>query len=417
MSDLVRLDMDDGSGHGAARRGVSDPPVDDLFVPSTSPGSMGFWADGYTVPAGEGVGMSAASTRPSLLRRDLPWIVALALVAALTIAVWPSSVLLGHHDDPVVAMAVGELEGRPVAVSAGSGYDDTALRVWDLTTGDPVGEPIVAHPVGVLTLALGEVDGRPVAVIGGYDDAVRVLDLTTRELVGEPMRLSKSDRVDAVAVGEVNGRAVVVVAGDWGDAATRKLPVRVWDLATHEPVGEPLVGHTGLVLSVALGEVNGRAVAVTGSVDGTTRIWDLVTRKQMGDPIVSATGVGNVALGQVDGRQVVVSTDDENISVWDLATRRLIGAPIPTGLTYGVRTVVIEEVDGRSVILAGGGDGDDGGAVQVWDLGTHEPLGRRMRYANWVGNVAIGHVAGRVVAVTGDGDGEVRMRDLSGHTQ
>ncbi|MEU1728201.1 hypothetical protein [Nonomuraea sp. NPDC005692] len=340
----------------------------------------------------------------------------MALVAALTVAVWPSSDLLGHHDDPVGAMAVGELEGRPVAVSAGSGYDDTTLRVWDLTTGDPVGEPIVAHPEGVVTLALGEVAGRPVAVIGGHDDAVRVWDLTTRELVGEPMRLSNGHRVDAVAVGEVNGRAVVVAAGDWGDA-TQKLPVRVWDLATHEPVGEPLVGHSGLVLTVALGEVNGRAVAVTGSVDGTTRIWDLATRRQMGDPIVSGTGVGEVALGRVDGRQVVVSSDGKNMRVWDLTTRQLIGVPIPTGLTYGVRTVAVGEVNGRPVVLAGGGyDEDGGGAVRIWDLGTHEPLGGRMRYANWVGDVAIGHVEGRVVAVTGDGDGDVRMRDLSGYS-
>lgn len=314
-------------------------------------------------------------------------------------------------------MAVGELEGRPVTVSAGSGYDDTTLRVWDLTTGDPIGEPIVAHPVGVVTLALGEVAGRPVAVTGGYDDAVRIWDLTTRELVGEPIRLSNADRVDAVAVGEVNGRAVVVAAGGWGDA-THKLPVRVWDLVTHKPFGEPMVGHSDLVLTVALGEVNGRAVAVTGSVDGTTRIWDLATRKQMGDPMVSGTGVGDVALGRVDGRQVAVSSDDENMRVWDLTTHKLIGVPIPTGLAYGVRTVVVGEVNGRPVVLAGGGyDEDGGGAVQVWDLSTHQPLGGRMRYTNWVGDVAIGHVDGRVVAVTGDGDGDVRMRDLSGHTQ
>jgi WD40 repeat protein len=348
----------------------------------------------------------------------LPWIVVLALLAVLAVAVWPSSDLLGHHDDPVVAVAVGELEGRPIAVSAGSGYDDTTLRMWDLTTRDPIGEPIVAHPVGVVALALGEVSGRLVAVTGGYDNAVRIWDLTTRELVGEPIRLSNTERVDAVAVGEVNGRDVFVAAGDWGDA-TQKLPVRVWDLATHEAFGEPLVGHTDLVLTVALGEVSGRAVAVTSSVDGTTRVWDLATRKPMGDPMISGGAAEDVVLGQVDGRSVAVFSDgDENIRVWDLHTRQFIGVPIPTDHTYGVRTVALGEVNGRPVALTGGGDDEDGGgAVQAWDLNTRKPLGGRMGYANWVGDVAVGYVDGRVVAVTGDGDGDMRIRELSAHTQ
>ncbi|WP_327089242.1 hypothetical protein OIE66_01080 [Nonomuraea sp. NBC_01738] len=286
-----------------------------------------------------------------------------------------------------------------------------------MTTREPIGDPVIGHPVGIVALAVGEVEGRSVVVTGGYDDAVRIWDLTTRKLVGEPIRLSNTERVDAVAVGEVNGRAVVVAAGDWGDA-THKLPVRVWDLATHKSFGEPLVGHTGLVSSVALGEVNGRAVAVTGSVDGTTRMWDLATRKPIGDPMISGSGVGNVALGQVDGRPIAVSSDDEYMRVWDLATHRLIGAPIPTGHTYGVMTVAVGEVNGRPVALTGGGDDEDGGgAVQVWDLNTRKPLGGRMGYANWVGDVAVGHVDGRVVAVTGDGDGDVRMRDLIAHTQ
>ncbi|MFF0248232.1 WD40 repeat domain-containing protein [Streptosporangium sandarakinum] len=404
MSDLVRLNM-------------GDPPATDQSVPSTQSDPTIPHADSYTTSAGRSAGSTAVSTRPPFFRRSFWWIIALALLGVLAVAVWPSSDLLGHHEDPVGAVAVGELEGRPVAVSAGSGHNDTTLRVWDLTTGDPIGEPIVAHPEGVTELSLGEVDGRPVAVTGGYDNAVRIWDLTTRRLVGDPIRLDNTERVDAVAVGEVSGRAVVVATGDWGDA-THKLPVRVWDLATHEPLGDPMVGHTKLVSAVALGEMNGRAVAVTGSVDGTTRVWDLATRKQVGNSMISSTGVGDVALGWVDGRQVAVSTDGKDIRVWDLTTHQLIGAPIPTGHTYGVRTVTVEEVNGRPVALTGGGDdGDGGGAVRVWDLRTRKPLGERMRYANWVGDIAVGHVAGKVVAVTGDGDGDVRVRDLSAHTR
>ena len=71
-----------------------------------------------------------------------------------------------------------------------------------------------------------------------------------------------------MAVGELDGRPVVVTGGD--DAT-----VRVWDLATGDPVGDPLTGHTGAVLAVAVGELDGRPIVVTGSGDETVRVWDL----------------------------------------------------------------------------------------------------------------------------------------------
>ncbi|MBV8348993.1 MAG: hypothetical protein JOZ49_16135, partial [Mycolicibacterium sp.] len=49
---------------------------------------------------------------------------------------------LGRHTGAVEAVAVGELEGRPVVVSGG--WDQT-VRVWDLATGDPVGDPLRGH--------------------------------------------------------------------------------------------------------------------------------------------------------------------------------------------------------------------------------------------------------------------------------
>ena len=60
-------------------------------------------------------------------------------------------------------MAAAELDGRPVAVS---GSDDGTVRVWDLATGTPVGDPFTGHTGGVTAVAVAELDGRPVAISG-----------------------------------------------------------------------------------------------------------------------------------------------------------------------------------------------------------------------------------------------------------
>ena len=144
--------------------------------------------------------------------------------------------IVGRHTAWVGAVAVGELDGRPVVVTGGG---DQTVRVWDLATGSPVGEPLTGHTGWVGAVAVGELDGRPVVVTGGGDQTVRVWDLATGTPVGEPLT-GHTGRVDAVAVAELDGRPVVVTGS--GDQT-----VRVWDLATGTPVGEPLTGHTGPV--------------------------------------------------------------------------------------------------------------------------------------------------------------------------
>jgi WD40 repeat protein len=80
------------------------------------------------------------------------------------------------HTDGVRAAAVGELDGRPIVVS---GSDDSTVRVWDLGTGDPVGDPLTGHTLMVFAVAFGELHGHPIVVSGSDDSTVRVFDLGT----------------------------------------------------------------------------------------------------------------------------------------------------------------------------------------------------------------------------------------------
>ena len=121
----------------------------------------------------------------------------------------PHHALTGHTGW-VRAVAAAELDGRPVAISAG---DDRTVRVWDLATGTPVGDPFTGHTSYVNAVAAAELDGRPVAISAGDDRTVRVWDLATGTPVGDPFT-GHTGPVNAVAAAELDGRPVAISAGD-----------------------------------------------------------------------------------------------------------------------------------------------------------------------------------------------------------
>ncbi|MFF2149655.1 hypothetical protein ACFVWU_44660, partial [Kitasatospora sp. NPDC058190] len=161
----------------------------------------------------------------------------------------------------VYAVATAVVDGRPVALEI---CEADEVQVWDLITGDQIGDPLIDHDGVVYAVAATVVDGRSVAVTGG--NAVQVWDLATGEQVGEPLH-GHDGVVRAVATGEVEGQPVAVTVGD-------DKTVRVWDLATGEQIGALLHGHDRTVSAVATAVVEDRPVAVTGGADETVRVWD-----------------------------------------------------------------------------------------------------------------------------------------------
>ena len=258
------------------------------------------------------------------------------------------------HTDEVNAVAIGTLPDRPVAVS---GSADRTLRVWDLTTGTPVGEPLAGHTDEVNAVAIGTLPDRPVAVSGSADRTLRVWDLTTGTPVGEPLT-GHTDEVNAVAIGTLPDRPVAV-----SGSADRTL--RVWDLTTGTPVGEPLTGHTDEVNAVAISTLHDRPVAVSGSADSTLRVWDLTTGTPVGEPLTGHTSqIFSVAFREVRGQPVVVSASgDGTIRLWDPESGTALGAPL-TDHTGWVWAVAFGDFEGKPVVVSAGDD-----ALRVWTLG------------------------------------------------
>jgi WD40 repeat protein len=218
--------------------------------------------------------------------------------------------------------------------------------------------------------------------------------------------------VSAVAVGQLDGRDVIVSGS--GDGT-----VRIWD-GTGAPVGDPLTGHTEPVSAVAVGRLGGRDVIVSGSHDQTVRIWD-GTGAPAGDPLTGHTAeVTAVTMGHLNGRDVIVTgSRDRTVRIWD-GTGAPVGDPL-TGHTDLVSAVAIGQLDGRDVIVSGSNDT----TVRIWD-GTGAPVGDPLTgHTDSVNAAEIGQLDGRDVIVSGSWDQTVRIWDgagapvgdpLTGHT-
>ncbi|MFI5677608.1 hypothetical protein [Streptomyces cellulosae] len=361
---------------------------------------------------------------------------------------------------PLHLPLTGDTGGAVGAVAAFTGPDDRTLlatgsrdgsvRVWDLATAQPVGEPMRGHPsgVGAMVTFTGP-DGRTLLATGSRDGSVRVWDPATGRLVGEPMRGHSGGVGAMVAFTGPDGRTLLAT-GSWGGS------VRVWDPATGRLVGEPMGGHSGGV--AAFTGPDGRTLLATGSRDGSVRVWDPATGRLVGEPmrghsggawaVVAYTGpdghtliaassrdgslrVWDPATGRLAGRLmrghpsevgamvaftgthghtlIAASSSDGVVRVWDPTTGRLAGRPMRGHPGEAVAVAAFTGPDGRTLIAAGGSDG----VVRVWDPTTEQTVGKPMHgYTRAVWALAAFNGSdGRTLLATGSNDGVVRVWD------
>ena len=102
-------------------------------------------------------------------------------------------------------------------------------------------------------------------------------------------------------------------------SGSRDKTLRIWDLESGEPVGEPLVGHGDSVTAVAFSG-DGRKIA-SSSDDPLVCIWDAKTRQQIGKPIEVSEWVFSLDFS-FDGSTVILGCLD-SLQGWNIDRQTL----------------------------------------------------------------------------------------------
>jgi WD40 repeat protein len=251
------------------------------------------------------------------------------------------------------------------------------------------------HPGRVLAAAWSP-DGRFV-VTGCADRKAFVWDVATGEPIGGP--LVHPARVNAVAVSP-DGTRILTGSGDLG---CRRGAVWLWDRTTRRLLRPPLE-HPGPVWTVAFSP-DGRKI-LTGNGDSTTgqgaiRLWDTVTGKPLGAPWPQRKPVRAVAFSP-DGKTILSGCEDASAWLWNAGT----GACTHELKHRGYVQAVAFSPDGK--ILA---TGSRDSTVRLWELKTGRLIGEPLRDTGYVEAVAFSP-DGKTL-VTGSRDAMARLWEVS----
>ena len=329
--------------------------------------------------------------------------------------------VLARARESVHAVAFGELDGTPIlAATHGSPYDDS-VQIWDLTDGSAAGAVLDGHTGSIWSIAIGAGAGGTLVATGetGHDDgdgAVRIWDARTRKLLIGPIR-AHAGVVRAVQFVRLTGKLVLASAdaGRDGRAAT----VRFWDAATGREQAPPLTGIDGSVMALAFGRVGDKLVLAVaesgesddfGSSNGSVTMWDTATWSRIGPRLRGHSGwVSDVAFLPAEAGTVLATAGahDGTIRLWDMSTFRQRGRQL-RGHRAGVRSLAVGELDGRTVIVSGGNDD----AVRIWDPTAAKQIGPALLgHTSSVYCVAIGKAGERTLVASGSVDQSLRLWD------
>jgi len=252
--------------------------------------------------------------------------------------------------------------------------DDKVIRVWELPSGNALGERKV-QDARITHLAFSG-DGNTLAAVSGPEpepeapaptaavssqaptagqkSTVRVWEVGTDNPV---LTVEEPAVVTALALSSDGRRLATATGAQTG-------PVKVWDLAPGKPVPTSptwTTYHSGEVSDVsfnttetilAIATTNGRA-----QLNGTAQLWDLRTKLFRG--VMNCQAPITHVTFSTDGERLLLRCEDKTAMIWPIGTNESIALRGHTGAVLDA----VFSPDGRTVATASAD-----GTARVWDV-------------------------------------------------
>jgi|GEM_PF-2400752 len=189
---------------------------------------------------------------------------------------------------------------------------DGAVRIWDLRSGQLVGEPRVSSGNGVPAASLSFApDESGTFVTANFDGTIKFFEPGRIDAI--PAFPNKALRV----VYSPDGKLVASAGVD--DASNRT--VRLWNATSHT-LSTSFAGHRHSAVSVAWSPDGKRLVTGGGYKDLTVRLWDAQSGRQLGQPFTGHRADVEAVAFHPNRRWLISASEDGTIKLWDIPSGR-----------------------------------------------------------------------------------------------
>ena len=314
---------------------------------------------------------------------------------------------LSGHLDFVTSMAFSP-DGKTLA----SGGIDGSIILWNIDSNHPIRTFVTDLKGGVTSIAFSP-DGKTLAS-GIEDGTIQLWDVEDGHLVR------------AFYTGYLNWTEVIVFSPNGKVMASGHLDgnVRLWDIASGQLVNKsigassPIIeGFTGTqvapqeagfrILSIAFSP-DGNILA-SGSWDGFIQLWDAATGQPFGEPLISnSSSIFGLAFSS-DGKMLFSSNKDGSIWQWNTTDPNYFPRELFDKLPMDVTRAVFSP--GGKILAFGSVDGN----IWLWDIANKQPL--RLQISKYSAEAIAFSPDSEILANWSASDGIIRLWDVKSGQQ
>lgn len=205
-------------------------------------------------------------------------------------------------------------DGTIVVAATGA---NGVVRVMQLGTpgvSEAIGDYEEGRPAGPWSLALTELDGRLVALVGGPDGRVDVWRVPD----GQHLQTATIGAAVTCLTSLMIRASTFVLAGG-SDGA-----IYCWNVATGEPIGEPVHAHWGGVTALVPAELSGQPVVVSAGEDGdlaihSAEMWPVshgaFSAGALADSMTVEDHLGHEALAEAIARFIINTSSATSLTI------------------------------------------------------------------------------------------------------